>query len=102
MITEMYAQLQSLLLHIAAMYAFALIAGAVTLILAVVFAAEFLRFHGWHAILCPQTHGPALVRIDALHAAVGRIIGERDLRLVQCSRWEASQSCGRECLKNWR
>lgn len=102
MITEIYAQLQSLLLHIVAMYAFALIAAGVILTLVVLFAVAFLRFHGPHLVMCPQTHGPALVRIDALHAAIGRIIGKRDLRLLRCSRWEASQSCARECLKDWR
>ena len=102
MIAEMYAQLQSLLLHIAEMYVFAFVAVAIVLVLAVILGTEFLKFSGSHLLMCPQTHGPALVKIDALHAAIGRIIGERDLRLLGCSRMEASRSCGRECLKNWR
>ena len=102
MISEMYAQLQSLLLHMVAMFAFAFVGSALVLIIVVVFAVEFLKFRGQRLVVCPETHAPALVRIDALHAAVGRVIGERDLRLIRCSRWEASQSCARECLNNWR
>ena len=99
MITELYAQLRSLLLEVATAYAIAFVVGAVILLLFVSFLAEFLRFRGARLVTCPETHAPALVEIDALHAAVGKIIGERDLRLLSCSRWAASQNCGRKCLK---
>lgn len=102
MIAEVYAQLRSLLMEVAAVYIFAFVVGVLVLIFAILSIAEFLTYRGSHLVMCPQTHSPALVKVDVLHAVLGRLIGERDLRLARCSRWEASQACGRECLKNWR
>jgi hypothetical protein len=102
MINEMYEQLRSLLMGIAAVYAVAFVAGAVVVVFAVSFVLEFLRFRGTRMVTCPETDEPALVKVDALHAAVGRFVGEKDLRLMACSRWQASQTCARECLRHWR
>ena len=102
MINDVYAQLRSLLMGIAAVYAIAFIAGAVVVIFTCTFVGEFLKFRGPCMVTCPETDEPALVEVDALHAAIGRFAGEKDLRLMSCSRWQASQTCARECLKNWR
>ena len=102
MIAELYAQLRSLLLDIAAVYIFAFVVGVLVLILAILLIAEFLTYRGSHLVMCPFTHAPALVRIDVLHAVMGRLLGERDLRLRSCSHWGAGHGCARECLKNWR
>ena len=102
MIAEVYAQLRSLLMDIAAVYVFAFVGGLVVLVFTILLIGEFLTYRGSHLVMCPQTHSPALVKVDVLHAMLGGVIGERDLRLVKCSRWDACQECGRECLKNWR
>jgi len=102
MIAELYAQLRSLLLDIAAVYVFVFVAGVLVLVLAILLIAEFLKYRGSHLVMCPLTHSPALVRIDVPHAVMGRLLGERDLRLRSCSHWGAPLGCARECLKNWR
>ena len=102
MISELYAQLRTLLMGIAGVYAFAFVAGAIVVVFATSFVLEFLKFRGPHMLTCPETDEPVLVEVDALHAAVGRFVGEKDLRLMSCSRWQASQTCARECLKDWR
>jgi hypothetical protein len=102
MIDDVYLHLRSLLLGIAAVYVFAFVAGGFVVMFASTFIAEFLKFRGPHTLICPETDERVLVKVDALRAAVGRFVGERDLRLMSCSRWQASQTCARECLKNWR
>ena len=102
MINDIYAQLRSLLMGIAAVYVFAFVAGGIVAVFASGFLAEFLKFRRPHMLICPETDEPVWVEVDALHAAVGRFVGEQDLRLMSCSRWQASQTCARECLKNWR
>jgi hypothetical protein len=94
--------LRSLLMGIAAVYAFAFVTGAVVVVFTVSFLLEFMKFRGHSIVTCPETGEPALVEVDALHAAVGRFVGEKDLRLISCSRWQASQTCARECLKDRR
>jgi hypothetical protein len=87
--------------------------GSVALILAVVTATalclatfllvrmnfEFFRFRGPHNLLCPDAGNFAIVRIDALHAAVSSLLGEPDLRVRDCSRWPEHQGCRQECLQ---
>ena len=102
MISEVYAQLRSLLTDIAAVYALAAIAGVIVVVFVSSFLTEFFRFHGPCIVLCPKTHEPAVVEVDALHVAVGRLVGEKDLRLMTCSRREDSRTCARECLKDLR
>ena len=102
MISEVYAQLQTLLMDVVGVYIFVLIAGAVVILFAIALGAEYFKFRGPRIVMCPKSHQPAMVEVDAFHAATGRFVAEKDLRLLRCSRWEASQSCDRECLKNWR
>jgi hypothetical protein len=102
MIDDVYAHLRSLLVGIAAVYVFAFVAGGIVAVFGASLIAEFLKFRRPHMLICPETDEPVLVEVDALHAAVGRFVGEKDLRLMSCSRWQASQTCARECLKNWR
>ena len=102
MVNDVYTHLRSLLMGIAAVYAFAFIAGGMVTVFVSSFTGEFLTFRRPRLLTCPQNGETALVEVDALHAAVGCFVGERDLRLMSCSRREASQTCARECLKNWR
>ena len=102
MLSELYAEMRSLLVGIAAVYAFAFVAGTIVAVMVLSFVFEFLKFRAPRMLTCPETDEPVLVEVDALHAAVGRMVGEKDLRLLSCSRWQASQTCARECLKNWR
>jgi hypothetical protein len=57
----------------------------------------YLRFRGTRIVECPETHAPAAVQLDVLHAIMSSV-GKTDLRLTECSRWPERQGCGRECL----
>jgi hypothetical protein len=70
---------------------------------AVYFAARVLvpafgRYRGKRLVTCPETHEPAAVAVDAVHAAVTAGIGEPVLQLKTCTRWPERESCGQECL----
>jgi hypothetical protein len=58
----------------------------------------FRSMRGKRVIECPETHRPAAVKVDALHAAAGALLGHPELRLADCSRWPEKAGCGQECL----
>jgi hypothetical protein len=58
----------------------------------------YARYRGVRMVRCPQTHGPAAVRIDALHAASTGLMGTEKLRLAACSLWPERMGCAQECL----
>ena len=59
---------------------------------------SFSRFRGTRIVTCPETHKPALVEVDALHASLTSTAGFPDIRLKNCSRWPIKEQCGQECL----
>lgn len=61
-------------------------------------AAAYLKFRGTRLVTCPETKEPAAVEVDAKYAAFTAPIGERGLRLKDCSRWPERQDCGQQCL----
>jgi hypothetical protein len=61
-------------------------------------ATAYLKFRGMRLVNCPETKETAAVEVDAKHAAFTASIGERGLRLKDCSRWPERQDCGQECL----
>jgi hypothetical protein len=50
------------------------------------------------AVICPETHRPVGVTIDATHAAATGLRGTPEFRLTDCTRWPARADCGQECL----
>jgi hypothetical protein len=58
----------------------------------------YRRYQGLKIITCPETARPAMVEVDAAHAALTSMVGLTDIRLHQCSRWPLKQDCGQECL----
>ncbi len=58
----------------------------------------YLKFRGKRLVSCPETHGPAAVRVAAGRAAFKATIGNEQLRLSECSRWPEREACGQECL----
>ncbi len=61
-------------------------------------ATVYLKFRGTRLVTCPETKEPAAVEVDAKYAAFTAPIGERGLRLKDCSRWPERQDCGQQCL----
>lgn len=58
----------------------------------------YLKFRGKMLVSCPETHGPAAVRVAAINAAWEAIMGNEGIRLNRCSRWRKRHSCGQKCL----
>jgi hypothetical protein len=60
----------------------------------------YLRYQGTMVVTCPETGRPAIVEVDAIHAALTSATGIPDLRIENCWRWPLKESCGQECLAN--
>jgi hypothetical protein len=64
-----------------------------------VYLASRRRESGDRVITCPETRSNAVVRVDAGHAALTDLQGEKSLRLEACSRWPEKADCGQDCLQ---
>lgn len=62
------------------------------------FVRTRMRFGGAQVITCPETGMQAMVEVDAGHAAITSLVGQRDIRLESCWRWPLNKECGQECL----
>lgn len=58
----------------------------------------YARYRGARTVTCPQAHGPAVVQVDALHAAATGLIGGEKLRLAACSLWPKRAGCAQGCI----
>lgn len=76
-----------------------LILAAIALYLLVrITTAAYLRFRGTRIVTCPETGNTEAVEVNAGRAALTALLGERKLRLQECSRWPERQGCGQDCL----
>ena len=58
----------------------------------------YLKYRGTRIVTCPETGEPEAVTVNARDAAVTALLGERQLRLRQCSRWPERAGCDEDCL----
>lgn len=65
---------------------------------AVLGARTYFRYRGTRVVTCPETKGPAAVRLDIAHAAATAASDKNELRVRTCSRWPERQECGQQCL----
>ena len=106
MLSELASSFQRALVLIGAVY----LLFAVAIALALCFTAYFLvrmlvkfgRFRGRRAVLCPETGSTAIIRIDALHAAISSAVADPKLQVSECSRWPEFQGCRQGCLPGIR
>jgi hypothetical protein len=56
------------------------------------------RHRGPRSVTCPETHGPAEVEIDALHAAFTGMASTEKLRLASCTLWPQRAGCAEACI----
>jgi len=61
-------------------------------------ATAYLKFRGTRLVSCPETKETAAVEVDVKYAALSASMGERGIRLKDCSRWPERQDCGQHCL----
>jgi hypothetical protein len=57
----------------------------------------YVRMRGTRVVICPETHEPAAVTVDAGHAAVSALWDKPDLQLKTCSRWPEKHDCNQAC-----
>lgn len=81
----------------------------IVLIIAIAFALSWIpavvvflfarrRNAGDRVIACPETRTTEVVRVDAGHAAITDLRGDKDLRLESCTRWPEKSNCGQACV----
>ena len=63
---------------------------------------KFVQFRGGRQVLCPETGGVAIIKVDAVHAALSSAVADPELKVRNCSRWPERQGCGQECLLSIR
>ena len=56
------------------------------------------RYSGGRPVTCPENHEPAVVSIDARHAAATVMDGSPHVRLCDCSRWPERAHCDQGCF----
>lgn len=61
-------------------------------------ARTWFKYRGTRVVTCPETQGPAAVRVDVGHAARTLAANDPDLRIASCSRWPEREHCGQQCL----
>jgi len=62
-------------------------------------ARSYLKYRGTRVVTCPETKGPAAVKLDVVHATQTAASDEIELRVRSCSRWPERQGCGQQCLQ---
>jgi len=97
MLSELAASVNRALVLIGTLYLIFAIVIAVILSLAMFFlirmSVKFARFRGLRKVLCPETGTIAIIRIDALHAALSSAMDDPELQVSGCSRWPERQGC---------
>jgi len=60
--------------------------------------STYYWYQGPRHVTCPQTHGSATVRFDAVRAATTGLMGTAKLRLAACSLWPERAGCAQGCI----
>lgn len=60
--------------------------------------AIFDKYSGARPVTCPENHQPAVVALDARHAAATVMDGSPALRLCDCTQWPERAICNQACL----
>src|SRR5262245_18616971 len=102
MFSALASSVQRALVMIGTIHLIVFVAATAVLCVAAFFliriAIEFLRFRAPALVVCPATGQTAIIRIDALHAAVSGMLKDPELRVCACSRWPEQKGCRHECL----
>ena len=69
----------------------------IVLLYGLVALAAYFRMRGTRIVVCPETHEPAAVTIDAGHAAFSAVREKADIELTSCSRWQGEPQCDQAC-----
>lgn len=102
MLTVIAEETRRWLVEMAILY-FLFVALAVTILFILAwFIKVYAKYRGKRTIRCPETGTPAIIEIDALHAALGSLAGDPDIELLSCSLWNQRGRCRQPCVKALR
>jgi hypothetical protein len=59
---------------------------------------KFVQFRRVRQVLCPETGSIAIIRINALRAAVSGAVTDPDLHVTDCSLWPQRHGCRQDCV----
>jgi hypothetical protein len=66
----------------------------------VIFFRTRRRFSGSRRVPCPETGHPALIRLDATHAAATGLRGDPEMKVEWCNRWDGPVGhCEEDCVR---
>ena len=106
MLSELASSFQRALVLIGTVYMLLAVAIALALCFATYFLVrmlvKFVQCHGRRHVLCPEIGSVAIIRIDALHAAISSAVADPELQVIECSRWPEFQGCRQGCLPGSR
>jgi hypothetical protein len=72
---------------------------AVLFVLLPVAAAVFTQFRRRKLVRCPDTQRDAVIRVDAMQAAVAELLHGGRFTVVECSLGSRQLSCGQACVR---
>lgn len=72
---------------------------AVVVGLLVLVGRTYAKMRGTRLVTCPENNETAAVEVDATRAAALSLLGQREVRLKDCSRWPEKEGCGQDCLR---
>src|ERR1700682_3843372 len=106
MLSELASSFHGSIVLIGSVYLIFAVAIAIALCIATYFLVrmlvKFVRFRGRREVLCPEIGSVAIIRIDALHAAISSAVADPELQVIECSRWPEFQGCRQGCLPGTR
>ena len=76
-----------------------LLLAAVVVVYIALAARTYLRMRGKRVVVCPETHQPAGVTVDAGHAAISAFWDKPDIQLKTCTRWPERHDCNQACTR---
>lgn len=71
--------------------------GLVIAVYAGIALRAYFRVRGTRVVVCPETHKPVAVKVDAAHAAATAMWEKPDLALKACTRWPERHDCDQGC-----
>jgi hypothetical protein len=70
----------------------------IVLFAAIVLFRGFLKYKRPQPVICPSTGASVELRIAPLRAAIANLFGEREFRILSCSRTKSLNECDQTCL----
>jgi hypothetical protein len=102
MLWELASSVKRALVVVGAVYFLSAVAIAIIICVAAFFLVrmfvKYVHFRRLREVLCPETGATAIIRINALRAAVSSAVTDPALAVTDCSLWPQRHGCGQDCV----